>query len=221
VILPVRWSYEDLLRAEHEVARVADARSGSGNPEAQDDLGRVVVSGLAQRLQPITRWRRLRRRRRYVVLVGVVPVLAQVALFGLLWRHFGHRHEPKAQLGASASDMVRAMRTIGLGKSAALVVFVVAAALEVAGDALVRRGLRSSSLAVGALGVLVLGSYGIVVNLLPLDFSRLLGAYVAVFAVVSVGTGVLVFGDRAPASTWIGLAVVVLGSLIIHFGPRR
>ena len=57
-----------------------------------DELDRVVVSGLAERLQPVTPWRRLRRWLRYVALVGVAPVLAQMALFGLLWRHFAHRH---------------------------------------------------------------------------------------------------------------------------------
>lgn len=117
--------------------------------------------------------------------------------------------------------MVTAMRTVGLGKSAAFIVFLVAAVLEVAGDALVRRGLRGASFAIGALGFVVLGTYGVVVNLLPLDFSRLLGTYVAVFAIVSVGTGVVVFGDRATPSTWIGLAVILVGSLIIHFGSQR
>jgi serine/threonine-protein kinase len=49
---------------------------------------RVVVSGLAGRLQPATRGRRALRRLRYVALIGVLPVATQVALFGLLWRYF-------------------------------------------------------------------------------------------------------------------------------------
>jgi hypothetical protein len=57
-----------------------------------EHLDEVVVSGLAERLQPVTRWLRVRRKLRYVLLVGFVPVLAQIALFGLLWRHFAHRH---------------------------------------------------------------------------------------------------------------------------------
>jgi serine/threonine-protein kinase len=52
----------------------------------------VVVSGLAGRLRPVTRWLRVRRKLRYVVLVGVMPVLAQLALFALLWYHYAHRH---------------------------------------------------------------------------------------------------------------------------------
>ena len=99
-------------------------------------------------------------------------------------------------------------------------VFMAAAALEVAGDAIIRAGLRGRGVAIVAAGFAVLGSYGIVVNLLNVDFSRLLGAYVGIFAVVSVLVGRFFFGDQVPVSTWLGLLVVLGGSLIIHFGPR-
>jgi len=95
-----------------------------------------------------------------------------------------------------------------------------AAVLEVGGDALIRKGLRGSGVALIGLGVVVLGSYGLVVNLLDLDFSRLLGAYVGIFAVVSVLAGRILFRDTVPATTWWGLGVVLLGSLIIHLGNR-
>jgi small multidrug resistance family-3 protein len=106
---------------------------------------------------------------------------------------------------------------------AAIVTFLVllaAAAFEVAGDAVVRRGLRGGGLLVVALGFIMLGAYGIVVNQVPWDFSRLLGVYVAVFAVVAVLTGRLVFAETIPATTWAGLAVVVAGGLLIQFGPQ-
>jgi small multidrug resistance family-3 protein len=107
---------------------------------------------------------------------------------------------------------------LGAGKSAPFAVFVGAAVLEVVGDALIRKGMRGSGIALIGAGFVVLGSYGIVVNLLNVDFSRLLGAYVGVFAVVSVIIGRVVFQDAVPASTWLGLAVILGGSLIIHFG---
>ena len=97
-------------------------------------------------------------------------------------------------------------------------VMLVAAAFEVGGDALIRKGLRGAGLPLVAVGFVVLGTYGIIVNKLDLDFSKLLGAYVGFFAVVSVGTGRFVFHDVIPASTWIGLAVILAGSLIIHVG---
>ena len=72
-------------------------------------------------------------------------------------------------------------------------------------------------------GGLTLAAYGLVVNLNVLnlvrwDFSRLLGVYVAVFALVSVLAGRFVFGDRVPASTWWGLALIVTGGLVIQLG---
>jgi serine/threonine protein kinase len=56
-----------------------------------DDPPRVVVSGLCDRLRPVTAWARRLRLARYLAVVVVLPVLAQVVLFGLLWRHLGHR----------------------------------------------------------------------------------------------------------------------------------
>jgi drug/metabolite transporter superfamily protein YnfA len=110
------------------------------------------------------------------------------------------------------------MFTIGLGKAGAVGIFVCAAILEVGGDALIRRGLRGGGGLLVALGFLTLGSYGVVVNLLDLDFSRLLAAYVGIFAVASVAFGRLAFGDQVPASTWVGLAIILAGSLVVHLG---
>lgn len=108
--------------------------------------------------------------------------------------------------------------TLGVGKAGAATVLAAAAVLEVAGDALIRKGLRDSGMALVGLGVVALGAYGVTVNLLRIDFSRLLGAYVGVFATVSVVIGRYVFEDAVPTSTWVGLAVVLGGSLIIHLG---
>jgi len=100
----------------------------------------------------------------------------------------------------------------------AWLVFIAAAILEVGGDALIRKGLRGSGLALIVVGFVGLGCYGLVVNIVRWDFSRLLGVYVAVFAVISVLAGRVVFRENVPVSTWIGLAVIVAGGLIIQFG---
>lgn len=99
-----------------------------------------------------------------------------------------------------------------------MLVMLAAAALEVLGDALIRKGLRGSGAGLVVLGFIVLGSYGVVVNLLDLDFSKLLGAYVGFFAIVSVLFGRLVFKEQIPVSTWLGLGVVLAGSLVIQLG---
>jgi drug/metabolite transporter superfamily protein YnfA len=112
------------------------------------------------------------------------------------------------------------MRTLSVGPALALVLFVVAAALEVGGDALIRSGLRREGIGLIVVGAVVLGGYGVVVNLLPIDFSRLLGAYVGIFAVVSVLVGRFVFAESIPRTTWLGLVVILAGSAIIHWGGR-
>ena len=97
-------------------------------------------------------------------------------------------------------------------------VFIAAAVLEVGGDAVIRKGLHGSIVWFILAGFLMLGGYGLVVNTVKWDFSRLLGVYVAVFAVVSVLAGRYVFRETIPPSTWLGLAIIVLGGAVIQGG---
>ncbi len=105
-------------------------------------------------------------------------------------------------------------------KPVTALVFVAAALLEVGGDAVVRQGLRGRSLVLIVVGGLILAAYGLVVNLVEWDFSRLMGVYVAVFALVSVLIGRFWFRDGVPSSTWVGLGLIVLGGLVIQVGAR-
>ena len=102
----------------------------------------------------------------------------------------------------------------------AWLIFIAAAILEVSGDAVIRKGLRGDGIALIGAGFVMLGCYGLVVNILRWDFSRLLGVYVAVFAVVSVLCGRFAFEDDVPVSTWVGLAIIVVGGLMIQFGAE-
>jgi small multidrug resistance family-3 protein len=102
----------------------------------------------------------------------------------------------------------------------AWLIFIGAAVLEMGGDAAIRKGLRGSSLIMIALGGLMLGCYGVVVNMVKWDFSKLLGVYVALFALVSVLFGRFVFMEHIPNSTWLGLLVIFCGALIIQFGVK-
>jgi len=101
---------------------------------------------------------------------------------------------------------------------AAWLVFLGSAFLEVGGDAVVRKGLRGANVVIILTGGLMLAGYGLLVNTVRWDFSRLLGVYVAVFAMVSVMCGRFVFGESVPNSTWVGLAIIVAGGLVIQFG---
>lgn len=51
---------------------------------------RVRVTGLADRLRPVTRWRRGLRLARHIATYVVLPVVSQIVLFFLLWHHFAH-----------------------------------------------------------------------------------------------------------------------------------
>ncbi len=97
-------------------------------------------------------------------------------------------------------------------------VFIAAAILEVGGDAVVRTGLRGSGLVVILIGFAMLGCYGVVVNMVKWDFSKLLGVYVALFALISILFGRFVFKESIPAATWIGLGIIMAGGIIIQFG---
>lgn len=99
-------------------------------------------------------------------------------------------------------------------------IFICAALLEVGGDAIVRKGLRGNNLIIILIGCVVLGSYGVVVNTVKWDFSKLLGVYVAIFAFISILFGHFVFKENIPNSTWIGLVVIICGALIIQFGNK-
>ncbi|MGO9378561.1 MAG: hypothetical protein ACLPN1_10895 [Dissulfurispiraceae bacterium] len=102
----------------------------------------------------------------------------------------------------------------------AWLIFIAAAVLEVGGDAVVRKGLRGSGVMVILMGAAMLGLYGVVVNTVKWDFSKLLGVYVAVFAIVSILFGRFVFDEHIPSSTWIGLSVIICGGMIIQFGDK-
>ena len=100
----------------------------------------------------------------------------------------------------------------------AWLIFVGAAVLEVGGDAVVRKGLRGSGLIIILIGFAMLGCYGVVVNMVKWDFSKMLGVYVAIFALISILFGRFVFKESVPTATWIGLAVIIGGGMIVQFG---
>jgi small multidrug resistance family-3 protein len=99
-------------------------------------------------------------------------------------------------------------------------VFLGAAVLEVGGDATIRTGLRGGRLMPIVAGCLMLAAYGLLVNRVPWDFSRLLGTYVAAFALVSVLFGRFVFGELVPFTTWAGIAIICAGGAVVQLGAR-
>lgn len=98
---------------------------------------------------------------------------------------------------------------------------VLAAALEVGGDAAIRHGLLRSSWGWLLVGSLALVVYGFAVNApRSVDFGRLMGLYIAVFFVVGQVVNLLAFGGRpAPNLLW-GGALIIAGGIVIQLGMR-
>jgi small multidrug resistance family-3 protein len=95
-----------------------------------------------------------------------------------------------------------------------LAVLMVAAVLEIGGDALVRRGMESRAwmFAAGAASLVI---YGVVVNKGGLDFGRLMGVYIAVFFVVSQIVTMIIYRELPALRTIVGGAFIVVGGFTI------
>jgi drug/metabolite transporter superfamily protein YnfA len=98
---------------------------------------------------------------------------------------------------------------------------VIAAVLEIGGDAAIRNGLVRSQWPWLAAGIGLLGAYGFVVNGNPaIDFGKLLGLYIAVFFVVSQVISAVAFGERPSRALLVGGALIITGGLVILVGDR-
>jgi hypothetical protein len=97
----------------------------------------------------------------------------------------------------------------------------VATSLETVGDAIVRIGIGQSAWAPrGALflvGALLLFGYGVSLNLAPIDFSRVVGLYIATLFIVWQVVNLIVFRTPPAMPVWLGGALIVCGGLIVTF----
>jgi small multidrug resistance family-3 protein len=96
-----------------------------------------------------------------------------------------------------------------------LILLVLAAVLEVGGDALIRHGLQRRGALFMLAGALTLAVYGFMVNLTKLDFSRLMGLYIVIFFLVAQAVAVLVFRESIDRAVMIGGGLVVLGGVVM------
>ncbi len=105
-------------------------------------------------------------------------------------------------------------------------ILLVAAILEVAGDAIIREALhrweagwKMFAPVLLIAGVALLGAYGVFINTTPLNFATTLGLYVAFFGVVGAIVGSI--RDRSvDLWTLTGVAIIVIGGLVINHGER-
>ena len=103
-----------------------------------------------------------------------------------------------------------------------ILLFVLAALLEIGGAWLIWQGLREHRgwVWIGA-GVLALGAYGFVATRQPdVHFGRILAAYGGVFVAGSLAWGVVADGFRPDRYDVIGALVCLAGVAIIMYAPR-
>jgi hypothetical protein len=98
---------------------------------------------------------------------------------------------------------------------------IVATTLEASGDALVRAGLfdRRGAARIGALllgGSMLLG-YGVILNLAPQPFERVVGLYIATLFCVWQVISFVGFGAVPRLPILIGGALIIAGGLIVSF----
>ena len=109
-----------------------------------------------------------------------------------------------------------------MGKYLLVLAFLVGATtLEASGDAIVRIGLFdragiARALALISGGMLLLG-YGVLLNLAPLPFERVVGFYIATLFVVWQMIGFIAFRSVPSLPILIGGALIVIGGLIVSF----
>ena len=102
-----------------------------------------------------------------------------------------------------------------------LAFLIAATALESGGDAIVRNGLfartGATRVAVLLLGAAMLFGYGVMLNLAPQPFERVVGLYIATLFIVWQVVSFIAFGSVPSPAILIGGGLIVAGGLIVSF----
>ncbi len=97
----------------------------------------------------------------------------------------------------------------------------VATIMEASGDALVRMGLGQAALgiriALFAMGAILLLGYGLMLNLAPLEFGRVVGLYIAMLFIVWQFINLIAFRSAPSLAVLLGGTLIVAGGLIVTF----
>ena len=100
---------------------------------------------------------------------------------------------------------------------------IAATTFEASGDALVRVGLfervGAARIAVMAIGAVLLFGYGVMLNLAPLPFERVVGLYIATLFLVWQVVSFLTFQSVPSFSIVAGGALIIAGGLLVSFWP--
>ena len=99
---------------------------------------------------------------------------------------------------------------------------IIATTLETFGDAIVRMGIGQTTwLPRGGLfaaGAFLLFGYGLFLNLAPIEFSRVVGLYIATLFIVWQIVNLIVFRSLPATPVLLGGVLILVGGLIVTFG---
>jgi hypothetical protein len=102
-----------------------------------------------------------------------------------------------------------------------LAFLIVATALEVSGDAIIRKSLFEHAglarIALFLVGTLLLAGYGTFLNLAPLEFGQVVGLYIATLFVMWQIINFAFFRSLPTLPIMAGGALIVTGGLIVSF----
>ena len=102
-----------------------------------------------------------------------------------------------------------------------LVFLIIATALEVSGDALIRKSLFEQAgmarLGLFVVGAALLAGYGTFLNLAPLEFGQVVGLYIATLFVMWQIINFLFFRSLPTLPILLGGVLIVTGGLMVSF----
>lgn len=102
-----------------------------------------------------------------------------------------------------------------------LAFLIVATALEVSGDAVIRKSLFDHAgparLGLFLLGAILLAGYGTFLNLAPLEFGQVVGLYIATLFVMWQAINFVFFRELPTLPILAGGILIVTGGLIVSF----
>jgi small multidrug resistance family-3 protein len=103
-----------------------------------------------------------------------------------------------------------------------LLIFLLAGLCEIGGGYLVWQWIREDKpWWIGILGMFILGLYGIVATWQPSNFGRVYAAYGGFFVIMSVLWAYKFDNSTPDKYDMIGVAMVLLGTVVIFFAPRN
>ena len=104
---------------------------------------------------------------------------------------------------------------------ASIILFIVAAFLEIGGGYLVWKWLREKKqISLGLIGGIVLFLYGIIPTFQPSNFGRVYAAYGGIFIICSIAWGMIVDKKKPDRYEIMGSVIASSGAIIIFYSPR-